>query len=451
MEDNKCTYVWNNWTQMDDLTELGYGLFVQGRSSELINDKNMKYFDGLSSMFNCNIGYGNERVKGGIYDQLNNLGSGTNHWCNLEPAQKLAEKLCSMTNGRYRHVFFTNSGSEATETAIKMVRQFFYNQKVNRRIILSLEGCYHGGTYGAMSLSPDENLMFGKMLDDFVQVDTFINRQNIGEQEREELVNHALKILEDKILELGSYKIAALFYEPVQLSNRCNIFPDSYIDGLYNLSRKYGFLLVVDEVATAFGRCGDMFQSSRHDFHSDIMLLAKGISSGYAALGAVMATREIFQGFITKDGDNRDKSFAHGSTTSGNPVACRTGLEVIKIIEEDGLVENSRKLGKILLDKILNIQKSYTYITSVQGKGLMISIRLDENFFTDMDIEEPAFFIHQFLKSKGMMIFVETDVKDTLTLAPPLIITLEDVERISKIIESVFKKVVTIREVKGID
>ena len=90
MEDNKCTYVWNNWTQMDDLTELGYGLFVQGRSSELINDKNMKYFDGLSSMFNCNIGYGNERVKGGIYDQLNNLGSGTNHWCNLEPAQKLA-------------------------------------------------------------------------------------------------------------------------------------------------------------------------------------------------------------------------------------------------------------------------------------------------------------------------------------------------------------------------
>lgn len=451
MEDNKFTYVWNSWTQMADLSKLGYGLFVEGRNSELINSSHIKYLDGLSSMFNCNIGYRNERVQKGISDQLQNLGAGTNHWCNLEPAQQLAEKLCSMTNGRYRHVFFTNSGSEATETAIKMVRQYFYNQKEDRRIILSLDGCYHGGTYGAMSLSADENFMFGKMLDDFVKVKTFINRQNLSAQEREELIYQALKILEDKILELGSDKIAALFYEPVQLSNRCNVFPDSYIDGLYKLSRKYGFILVVDEVATAFGRCGEMFQSSRHDFHPDIMLLAKGITSGYAALGAVMVTKEIFQGFITENGDNRDRSFAHGSTTSGNPVACRTGLEVIKVIEEDGLVENSRKLGQILLENILNIQKRYPCIISVQGRGLMISIRLDEKFFTDMDIAEPAFFIHQLLKSKGMMIFVETDVKDTLTLAPPLIITLEDVEKICKIIESVFKKVMTLREVKGID
>ena len=301
-----------------------------------------------------------------------------------------------------------------------------------------------------MSLSPDDNRMFGKMLDDFVQVSTFINRQDLGEQEREELVNEALKILEDKILESGPDKIAALFYEPVQLSNRCNVFPDSYIDGLSDLARKYGFLLVADEVATGFGRCGDMFQSSRHGFRPDIMLLAKGISSGYAALGAVLVTREIFRGFVTEEGDNRDKSFAHGSTTSGNPVACRTGLEVIKVIEEDGLAENARKLGKILMDNILNMQKNYVFITSVQGRGLMISIRLDEAFFNDMGVEEPAFFIHQLLKSRGMMIFAETDVKDTLTLAPPLVITLEDVEKISRIMESVFKKVMTIREVKGI-
>lgn len=442
-------YVWNSWTQMEDLEKLGFGYFTYGENWEVRNRNNAKYLDGISSMFHCNIGYQNEWVSQGVSEQLKKLAVGTNHWCVMEPAYKLAKKLCSLTGYHFRHVYFTNSGSEATETAIKLVRQYFHNIGSNKKIILSLEGCYHGASYGAMSLNEDNKTsIFGEMLNFFEKVPTYINHSNTNSREKNSVVKKLLQELEDKILRLGPDQIAALFYEPIQLSNACNVLPIEYIKGLFELSRKYKFLIIADEVATGFGRCGEMFQSKAMGLYPDIMLLAKGITSGYTALGAVMVTEHIYRAFLAEGIESRSKCFAHGFTTSGNPLACRIALEVIRVIEENQLVCHAKLIGQSLLQDILNLQKKYSFIKYVQGQGLMLSIGLDSSSFSKKGIYEPAFFVHQLLKRKGLIIFVETDVIDSLTLAPPLIIKQSDKDKIIKILDEVFAIVTVIQEVK---
>lgn len=450
MDKSEYYYVWNTWTQMNDLQAEGYGVISSAAGMEFKNENNRRFLDGLSSMFNCNIGYGNEKVKSALMEQVDELSGGANHWEVQKPARDLAKKLCDLTGGHYKHVFFTNSGSESNETALKMVRQYFSNQDIPRRKILSLDGCYHGATYGTMSMYLDhDDDLFGLMLEDFIKVPTYISEGTRIEEDHKEKVAEALDTMESTILAAGADKIAALFYEPIQLSNKVNIFPDEYLEGLYKLSRKYGFLMVADEVATGFGRCGEMFQSQRHSFHPDIITLAKGISSGYVPLGAVMATDAIFNEFLSQKGDSKDRTFAHGFTTSGNPLACRCAMEVINIIERDGLVANSKKMGEILLAKLIRLAERYECVYFVQGRGLLVNITLNMKYFEETNIEKPAFFLRGLLKSKGIMVYVEADFNDSVLLAPPLIVNSELIDRIITIMDSCFKKIKDAKEMKN--
>ena len=431
-------FVWNTWTDMYQYKSQ-YNLLTEAEGLIVTNNRDKKHIDGMSSMFNCSLGYGNNEVIRAINEQLLKMSSGTVFRTTTEPSYHLAKKLCALTNNHFKHVFFVNSGSEACDTAIKMAQQYYWNQDINKYKIISLKGCYHGSTLGALSTCTFDSDVepFRLRLDGFVSVDTFISKDSVNEKAE---VKKALDKLEECIVNEGADSIAALIFEPVQLSNEVNILPVSYLQGLKKLKEKYNFLLMSDEVATGFGRCGYMFYMEKAGFYPDIMMLAKGITSGYIPLGAVMATSEIFNAFLNLEGSYKNKLFRHGFTTSGNPIACQCALAVIDYIEKNNLIENSHKMGILLKQKISALKEKYHFISCVQGEGLLIAVILSEEYSNKFKPVELSYLLRDFLCQKGLIVYPCNDRGQAILIAPPLTIDETYCDRIVKILDGGFRK-----------
>ena len=427
-------FVWNIWTDMYVYKDI-YNLLTEADDLIVTNQKGKKHIDGISSMFNCILGYGNREVIGAIYDQLLKMSCGTVFRTTTEPSYHLAKKLCALTHYHYRHVFFTNSGSESCDTAIKMAQQFYWNQDSPKYKIISLKGCYHGSTLGALFTCslPSDIEPFRYKPDGFVSVDTFISKNSVNEEEE---VKTALKKLEECILKEGADSIAAVIFEPIQLSNEVNILPVSYLQGLRQLKEKYDFLLIADEVATGFGRCGYMFCMEKAGFYPDIMMLAKGITSGYIPLGAVMATSEIFNAFLNINISNKSKLFRNGFTTSGHPVACQCALAVIDYIEKNNLIVNASRMGKLLKKKLEPLKEKYPFISCIQGEGLLIAVVFSEEYFKKFKPIDLSYLVRDFLCQKGLFVYPGNDTGQAVMIAPPLTIDEACCDKIARILDS---------------
>lgn len=394
-----------------------------------------EYIDGSSGAIVCNIGYGNKRIKEAVIKQAESSFFAYRLHFENEPALQLAEKLVANAAPHLNRVFYVSGGSEAVETAMKLCRQHFYSiGEGSRHIFISRRPSYHGCTLGALALTSYAPLEipFKPLIQSYPKIPApYCYRCELKAVYPECDLQCAWE-LERTIREQGPENIAAFIAEPIGgASTGALVPPDGYFDVIQNICRKYGIMLILDEVMTGFGRTGKLFGYEHWEIEADIIALSKGMAAGYYPLGAVMAKGSIVDELITKTG------FAHGFTYAGNPMACAVGLEALSIVLEDDLPSNSARMGIILKSGLKDLAANHPIIGEVRGRGLLLAIELVEKintrepFPSERNIGQR---LTDIAYEEGLIIYPRRPIQglsgDHVLVAPPLILTRSDVEEI---------------------
>lgn len=341
-----------------------YPLVVkQGRGMVIEDVDGNLFLDFMAGIAVANTGHAHPRVVKAIEEQARKF----LHICGsdyyYEPMVELAEKLCRLAPGSGgKKVFFTNSGTETVEAAIKLAR---YHTK--RQHIVAFHGAFHGRSMGSLSLTASRSshrAHFGPLIPNVHHIPYGFCHRCPYQLTYGNCGIECLQVLEKRIFRyvVDPGEVAAVFVEPVQGEGGYIVPPDEYLPQLQALCRKYGILLVVDEIQSGFGRTGKMFASEYWNIQPDILCTAKGIASGMP-IGAMIARDEVSSWLRT----------THGSTFGGNPVACAAALATIELLEE-GLVANAAKVGAELKNHLSKLQQRHAVIGDVRGLGLMIGV-----------------------------------------------------------------------------
>jgi putrescine aminotransferase len=320
------------------LAKRGTRILTRGEGVYVWDSLGNKLLDAFAGLWCVNVGYGRPELGAVASKQMTELAYYNSFFgCTTEPTVKLAAKLAELTPGDLNHAFFTNSGSEANDTIVRMVRHFWAVQGQPRKnVFIARHNGYHGSTIAGASLGGMKAMhaMGGLPIPDIVHIDQPYWFGEGGDSDPVSFGQMRAKQLEDKILELGPERVAAFIGEPIQGAAGVFVPPDGYWQEIQRICRKYDVLLVADEVITGFGRTGEWFASQHFGIQPDVMTLAKGITSGYIPLGAVMFNDRIASVLKEKGGE-----LAHGYTYSGHPVCAAVALENIRILEEEGIVD----------------------------------------------------------------------------------------------------------------
>ncbi len=432
--------VWNAFKQMKDYVNNNPQILTGVNSKNFYKTcDNREVYDGVSTLLNTNIGHVNLELINSISSQLRILDNTTLFTSTSDIAISCSKKLCSLCENHYFSTFFTNSGSEACDTALKIILKYWKNKGENRNIIVSLKGAYHGSSIGAMMIANGgfNNEDFNLDSSNFHQVNipNFLGNSNNDSFDEKEIDNC---IREFKLYCLENRgKIAAIFLELTQLSNAVNVLPKRYIDEIYNICKSENILVVIDEVATGFGRTGKMFDSQNYGIWGDIMMTAKAITSGYFPMGAVLVTKEIYLAFYGKTIEG--KHLEHGYTTGGHPVACSAALTNIKLIEKNKYVENAYEKGAFLLGLLQQKLLCSPLVRCIRGKGLMMAVIFEDISIHNMEEWGIAEILTSFLANKGLLLY--PDAPEILIIAPPLSIEQEECEMIVEKISDAVNKV----------
>jgi len=399
-----------------------YPLVVKRASGMTVEDVDGNLFlDFMAGIAVASTGHSHPRVVRAIEEQARKF----LHICGsdyyYEPMVALAEKLGRLTPGTgAKKVFFTNSGTETIEAAIKLARYY-----TKRQHIIAFHGAFHGRTLGSLSLTASRashRAHFGPLIPGVHHVPyPFCRRPD--QQKPETCALESIQIIEEVLFrhEVLPEEVAAVFVEPIQGEGGYIVPPREYLPMLQDLCRKHGILLVVDEIQSGFGRTGKMFASEHWALEPDIVCAAKGIASGMP-LGAMIARAEI----------STWPSSSHGSTFGGNPVACAAALATIELIEE-GLVENAAKMGALLKERLTALGTHHKRIADVRGLGLMVGVefcRPDYNNTPDRQLRER---VMQKCFEKGLLLLGCGE--STLRFCPPLIVTAEEVETAGRLFD----------------
>ncbi|WP_173918641.1 aspartate aminotransferase family protein [Halobacillus sp. Marseille-Q1614] len=395
------------------------------------------FIDAMSSLWNVHIGHGREELAEAAADQMKKLAfSSAFSTFSHEPGIRLAEKIASISPDRMNTVFFTSGGSESNDTAIKLVRHYWKIQgQPGRRKIIALKRAYHGVAAASTSATGIQEFwdMAGHIMNDFVHAETSYQRTT----------KEAAASLRQKIEEEGPETIAAFIAEPVQGAGGVLMPSEGYFREVRKLCDEYGILFIADEVITGFGRTGEMFGLDNWGVIPDVMTFAKGVTSGYMPLGGVVISDKIHEVLIA----HSKGTLFHGFTYSGHPTAAAVGLKNIELIEEERLIENSRKMGVKLLEGFKEMRKRLEIVGDVRALGLLGAVELVKNPETN---ESFAKHLHvaprviEELHKRGVICRAVTyEQSDIICFAPPLIIK-ED--QISEILDRLYDSILTVQK-----
>jgi len=369
-------YNWHPYTQMKDCRSFPPILIEQARGIKLYDNKGNVYYDTISSWW-CNVhGHNHPKIKKAIKKQLDLLEhvlfAGFTH----KPAILLAEKLISLTPQGLSKVFFSDNGSTSVETALKMSFQYWQNIGKSEKIkFVSLDHGYHGDTIGAMSVGGVDlfNKIFSPLFFKSFKVSSpYCYRCPVGKQ-RSSCQIDCIKPLEN-LLKNKNGEIAAVILEPlVMAAGGMIIYPKEYLKKAAGLTKKYNVHLILDEVATGFGRTGKMFACEYANIRPDFMCLSKGITSGTLPLAATLTTEKIYKAFYAEY--NQGKTFYHGHTYTANPLACQAALASLEIFKEENTLVKVRKLMP-LLHKELENMRNLEFVGDVRYIGMIGAIEL---------------------------------------------------------------------------
>lgn len=387
-----------------------------------------KIIDGMAGLWCVNVGYGRHRLAEAAFKQMQELPYyNTFFKTTTTPPAALSAKLVELTPKGLNHVFLAGSGSEANDTIVRMVRHYWNLKGQPRRktIIGRLYG-YHGSTMASTSLGGMHAMhrQADMPLPGFTHILPPYWYDYSEDETPEAFGFRMARQLEQRIIEMGADSIAAFIAEPIQGAGGVIIPPESYFPEIQRICRKYEILFIVDEVICGFGRTGEWFGSDLFDLSPDLMTLAKGITSGYLPLSAVMVGDRVAEVLIDKG-----EEFFHGYTYSGHPVACAVAVENLAIMEEERLVERVRDdIGPYLQQKLRDTFADHPIVGEVRGVGLIAAVELvaDKKTrarFPDYGKVGTLCRDHCFKRN-----LVMRAVRDAMVMAPPLVIGREEVD-----------------------
>jgi len=389
-----------------------------------------EYIDFLTSAALYNVGHRHPKVVEAIKDQIDKFINYTIVYLYAEPCVKLAEKLVSITPGKFdKKVSYGFSGSDGVDSAIKVARA--YSKK---KYILSFRGSYHGTTYGALSatgiISEDVKSPICPLTNiEYVEFpDPYRNKWGIdGYEHPDELTNRSLKEIEDKIKEC-SFDVAGLLVEPIQGDAGVVVPPDEFIKGLSELANKYGFVLVDEEVQTGLGRTGRFWAIEHFNVAPDVLVSSKALGGGMP-LSAVVGRADIMDSVPPP---------LLGFTHAGHAVSASAALATIEAIESEGLLNRAAKMGEYIIRRFREMQDEFDIIGDVRGKGLLIGVEIVKNK-REPD-RDGALKICWRAWEKGLILITFGKKGNVLRIAPPLNISEDEVDSGLNIIEDSIKE-----------
>ncbi len=395
----------------------------RGEGAHVFDVHGTRYLDGLSSLFCAQLGYSyGEEMAQVAHDQLTRLAFNTNWATAHPPALALADKLAALAPDGLDHVFFTCGGSESVETAWKLVRQYHLANRQPRRVkAIARDRAYHGVTLGALSFTgvPAFREPFGPAA---VPTRHVSNTNAFRRPEQgAELTRVLLAELEDMILAENPETVAMVIAEPVQNAGGCLQPPDGYWAGLRALCDRYGILLVADEVITGFGRLGEWFGVTRFGAIPDIVTTAKGLTSAYAPMGAVLVSERVAAPLY-----DAGRTLLHGITFGGHPLSAAIALKNVELFEREGILEHVRAHEPYLAARMHELGARHPLVGDVRGSGYFWALELvSDGEQGRFDAEQREQLLRRFLPGallRAGLIARGDDRGDTvIQVAPPLI------------------------------
>jgi adenosylmethionine-8-amino-7-oxononanoate aminotransferase len=428
-------HVWIHTINYVELAERqGLHVFERGEGCTLYDARGEAWIDALAGLWVVNAGHGRREIAEAMAEQASKLAYVSSAAYTSVPAVQLAEALAERTPGDLQRVFFSSGGSEAVETAIKIAKQTQVLRGFPKRYkIIARRGSYHGMTYGAMSLTTgnraQQERFFGPLMDGVYHVPSPNRYRNDFGLEGEDGDVMCAKWVEQEILFQGPETVAAVIGEPISSSNGVHVPSPKYWQLLREICDRHGVLLIMDEVINGFGRTGRWFAAEHFGVVPDIMTMAKGLSSGYAPIAATIVRPSVFEVFTSEK-----NTISHLLTFGGQAVAAAAALKNIEIIEREGLPERAAELGDYLLAGLRGLVDSHPTVGDARGLGLLCAIELVRDKGTREKWARDSDFIkrvHALAVERRLL----TRVWELLHIAPPLVVTREEIDRIIAILD----------------
>jgi putrescine---pyruvate transaminase len=390
-----------------------------------------KLLDGMSGLWCVNVGYGRKELAEAAYKQMLDLPYyNTFFKTTTVPTTELAAKISSVMPERFKHIFFTNSGSESNDTIVRFVRHYWkLKGKPYRQHFIARTRGYHGSTMVAANLGGFQGMheQVGTEFPGFHHVMQPHWFDLGGDMTPEEFGLVAAAELEKKILEVGPDNVAAFIGEPIQGAGGVLIPPSTYWPEVQKICRKYGILIISDEVICGFGRTGNWWGFETMGFEPDIVPMAKGLSSGYLPIGAVAFADHLVKDFFELGGE-----FYHGMTYAGHPVACAVALKNIEIIQQEKLVEHTREIGPYFAEALGSL-RDHPIVGETRSLGLIGAIELSNDKARRSRFASPGrvgTLCRDNCFKNGLIMRA---CWDTMVLAPPLVITRKEIDELVRL------------------
>lgn len=414
----------------------------------LYDDANKKYLDGSSGAMTANLGHGNPRVASQINRQLNHITFSYRSQFTNDPLESLSTKIARLAPGDLSSVAFANSGSEASELAMKLAYSYWrLKQKPEKQRILSRWNSYHGSTIGALSMTgnPGRRREYAPYLSDFPVLELPFCHRCPFEKTYPDCGIFCARVLEKTILRFGSDTISALIAEPITGASGAGITPPpDYFPYIARICRENDILFIMDEVITGFGRTGRNFASDHWNVVPDIIVFGKGITSGFGPLSGIIVNEKIQNAFIKLDGE-----FSTGHTFSGNPLSAAASAVLDEILD-NRIIDAVAGKGLYLENRLNGLKQKYSVIDDVRGKGLLFGVE----FSTDKETGECfppekgiTATIVELCFSEGLIVypsagFIDGIRGDSILISPPLTISIEEIDLLVDLLDVALSKLV---------
>jgi adenosylmethionine---8-amino-7-oxononanoate aminotransferase len=403
------THLWHPFTQQRAWEDEDPLIVDSADGTDLIDIDGRRYIDGVSSLW-CNVhGHRHPRIDAAVREQLDSVAHSTMLGLSHRPAIELARRLVELAPPGLTRVFYSDSGSTAAEIALKMAFQYWRQRGEERTRFVALRMAYHGDTIGSVSVGGIElfHSLYRPLLFDTLKAEP-------GDLEDM-----------DRLLSAHAGEVAAVIMEPlVQGAAGMLMHPEGYLRGVRELCDRHGVLLILDEVATGFGRTGRMFACEHEDVAPDLLCLAKGITGGYLPLAATLATERIYQGFLGEFEEFR--TFFHGHTYTGNPLACAAALATLDVFKEERTLEGLGAKIDLLRDLLLPLPE-LPAVAEVRQCGLMVGIELS-SFSLSVRMGHR---VTLEARARGAIV---RPLGDVVVLMPPLSISVGELRRLVAIV-----------------
>ena len=438
-------HLWHHLMQHKSLEASDPRIIVEGKGMRVWDATGKEHLDAVSGgVWTVNVGYGRERIADAVRDQLIQMNYFANSAGSI-PGARFAEMLIGKMPGMSR-VYFTNSGSEANEKAFKMIRQIAHKRYGGRKHkILYRERDYHGATIAAMSAGgqQERNAQYGPFAPGFVEVPHCLEYR--AQWDVEDYGQRAADAIEEVILREGPDTVGALCLEPITAGGGVITPPEGYWERVQEICRKYDILLHIDEVVCGVGRTGTWFGYQHYGVKPDFVTMAKGVASGYAAIACMVTTEEVFDLFKRDPGDPLDY-FRDISTFGGCTAGPAAAIENMRIIEEEGLLDNTVAMGARLMANLEGLKEKHRVVGDVRGKGLFAGAELVADRATKEPAAEKAVqAVVADCMAQGVIIGATNrsvpGFNNTLCLSPALIATADDIDRITDAIDGALSRV----------